>query len=113
MQSLSAIQKIRRLHNKSLSRKRPYVCAGQASGRLIPSCPPIWVMSVLFGGPFAAALRLLLQNDSVMELGSKGRIYGELLRLLDVLGEKRKEGKKSMPVAVSGGLRCRVRRPCC
>ena len=43
---------------------------------------------MLFGGPFAAALRLLLQNDSVMELGSKGRIYGELLRLLDVLGNK-------------------------
>ena len=64
------------------------VCVGQANGKLIPDCPPIWVTSVLFGGPFAAALRLLLQNDSVMELGSKGRIYGELLRLLDVLGNK-------------------------
>lgn len=52
----------------------------------MPDCPPVWATSVLFGGPFAAALRLLLQNDSVMELGSKGRIYGELLRLLDVLG---------------------------
>ena len=64
------------------------VSVGQAGGKLIPDCPPIWVTSVLFGGPFAAALRLLLQNDSVMELGSKGRIYGELLRLLDVLGNK-------------------------
>ena len=52
----------------------------------MPECPPVWLTCVLFGGPFAAALRLLLQNDSVMELGSKGRIYGELLRLLDVLG---------------------------
>ena len=63
------------------------MCAGAAAGKLIPDCPPVWVTSVLFGGPFAAALRLLLQNDSVMELGSKGRIYGELLRLLDVLGD--------------------------
>ena len=62
------------------------MCAGQAGGKLIPDCLPIWVTSVLFGGPFAAALRLMLQNDSVMELGSKGRIYGELLRLLDMLG---------------------------
>ncbi|KAL3146802.1 hypothetical protein ABBQ38_014781 [Trebouxia sp. C0009 RCD-2024] len=60
--------------------------SGQANGGLVPDCPPVWATSVLFGGPFAAALRLLLQNDSVMELGSKGRIYGELLRLLDVLG---------------------------
>ena len=42
--------------------------------------------AVLYGGPFAASLRLLLQNGSVMEIGSKGRIYGELLRLLNVLG---------------------------
>ncbi len=42
--------------------------------------------AVLYGGPFAASLRLLLQNDSVMDIGSKGRIYGELLRLLNVLG---------------------------
>ena len=63
------------------------LCTGQNSpGQLIPECPPIWVTAVLFGGPFAAALRLLLQNGSIMELGSKGRIYGELLRLLGVLG---------------------------
>ena len=55
-------------------------------GKLIPECPPMWVTAVLYGGPFAASLRLLLQNDSVMDLGSKGRIYGELLRLLNVLG---------------------------
>ncbi len=46
----------------------------------------MWVTAVLYGGPFAASLRLLLQNDSVMDIGSKGRIYGELLRLLSVLG---------------------------
>ncbi len=46
----------------------------------------MWVTAVLYGGPFAASLRLLLQNDSVMDIGSKGRIYGELLRLLNVLG---------------------------
>lgn len=62
------------------------VYTGQAAGKLILDCPPIWVTSVLFGGPFAASLRLLLQNGSVMEIGSKGRIYGELLRLLNVLG---------------------------
>jgi len=55
-------------------------------GKLIPECPPMWVTAVLYGGPFAASLRLLLQNDSVMDIGSKGRIYGELLRLLNVLG---------------------------
>ena len=43
--------------------------------------------AVLYGGPFAASLRLLLQNDSAMEIGTKGRIYEELLRLLNVLGE--------------------------
>ncbi|KAL0040998.1 hypothetical protein WJX77_001679 [Trebouxia sp. C0004] len=59
---------------------------GQNMGKLIPECPPMWVTAVLYGGPFAASLRLLLQNDSVMDIGSKGRIYGELLRLLDVLG---------------------------
>ncbi|KAL0043350.1 hypothetical protein WJX79_002441 [Trebouxia sp. C0005] len=59
---------------------------GQNTGKLIPECPPIWVTAVLYGGPFAASLRLLLQNDSVMDIGSKGRIYGELLRLLNVLG---------------------------
>ena len=63
--------------------------AGQTAGKLVPLCPPVWVTSVLFGGPFAAALRLLLQNDSVMDIGSKGRIYGELLRLLNVLGATR------------------------
>ena len=62
------------------------VYTGQAAGKLILNCPPIWVTSVLFGGPFAASLRLLLQNGSVMEIGSKGRLYGELLRLLNVLG---------------------------
>ncbi|DBB18625.1 TPA: Baculoviral IAP repeat-containing protein 6 [Trebouxia sp. C0006] len=59
---------------------------GQNMGKLIPECPPMWVTAVLYGGPFAASLRLLLQNDSVMDIGSKGRIYGELLRLLNVLG---------------------------
>ena len=49
----------------------------------------MWVTAVLYGGPFAASLRLLLQNDSVMDIGSKGRIYGELLRLLNVLGNFR------------------------
>ena len=60
--------------------------AGQNVSELIQECPPVWVTAVLYGGPFAASLRLLLQNGSIMEIGSKGRIYGELLRLLNVLG---------------------------
>ena len=75
------------------------MCAGQANGKLMPDCPPVWVTSVLFGGPFAAALRLLLQNDSVMELGSKGRIYCELLRLLNVLGNKGSTSTKATATA--------------
>ena len=60
--------------------------AGQDISELVPECPPVWVTAVLYCGPFAASMRLLLQNGSVMEIGSKGRIYGELLRLLNVLG---------------------------
>lgn len=60
--------------------------AGQQAGGLVPSCPPIGVTAVLHGGPFAASLRLLLQNDSIMEIGAHARTYGELLRLLGVLG---------------------------
>lgn len=43
--------------------------------------------AILHGGPFAASLRLLLQNDSIMEIGAHARTYGELLRLLSLLGK--------------------------
>ena len=43
--------------------------------------------AILHGGPFAASLRLLLQNDSIMEIGVHARTYGELLRLLSLLGK--------------------------
>ena len=59
---------------------------GQGDGKLIPVCPPVRVTAILYGGPFAASLRLLLQKDSVMEIGSQGAIYAALLKLLALLG---------------------------
>lgn len=47
--------------------------------------PPLWLLCLLRGGPLMPCLRLLLANDSLMDITARRQLYTPLLQLLTTM----------------------------
>lgn len=108
---------LRKSHRARLTPPRtppfPLALAAAAQERLQPLALPL--LGALRGGPLAPLLRLLLHNDSLMDISSRRQLYSQVFQLTSCLAgalDTRNEGQLGAIGGPAGSQPCLALQEC-